>query len=125
VTHEFAVSYKDMEKLLAEFHRLQELLKEQLKDLERRKRKEAEAKGEADDQASREPIEKLILELNEMARFVNENNDVINTVLEEEMNVQAGVDQAAAEQTKNDKDFFEPDALKNMSKLKRQVTQLI
>lgn len=73
-----------------------------------------------------EPIEQLILELNDMAKFVNENNEVVKKVLEDELNDQAGVDQAAATlQSKNDKDFFEPDALKNMSKLKREVTQLM
>jgi len=85
-----------MENLLEEFHKCQEILKKQLKDLERRKRKEAEANGEDADKASQEPIEQLILELNEMARFVNENNEVVSKVLEEELNVQAGVDQAAA-----------------------------
>lgn len=60
-----------------------------------------------------------------MAKFVNENNEVVKKVLDDELNVQAGVDKAAMEQSKNEKDFFEPDALKNMSKLKREVTQLI
>ena len=71
-----------------------------------------------------EPIEQLIRELNEMARIVNENNEVVNQVMDEELNAQ-GKDSNAAEDAKESKDFFEPDALKNMSQLKRQVTQLI
>lgn len=72
-----------------------------------------------------EPLEQLINELNEMVRFVNENNEVVNKVLEEELNNQAGIKKVAEADTKfNDKAFFEPDAIKNsnMSKLKREVT---
>lgn len=61
----------------------------------------------------------LIEELNEMVKFVNENNDVVNKVLEQELNEAAGVSIEAETKT-----VEEPDALKNMSKLKREVTVL-
>ena len=60
-----------------------------------------------------------------MVAFVNENNEVVNKVLEEELNEAAGGAKEADTAIKNEKDFFVPDALANMSKLKRQVTQLI
>ena len=59
-----------------------------------------------------------------MARFVNENNAVVDKVLESEMNIEAGVETAATEQ-KTDKEFFEPENLQHMSKLKREVTIMI
>lgn len=37
-THEFAVSYKDMENLLSEFHQCQDILKKQLKDRDKKKK---------------------------------------------------------------------------------------
>jgi len=40
------------------------------------------------------------------------------------MEEQAGVE-ASANGIKNEKDFFEPDHLRNMSKLKREVTMVI
>lgn len=49
--HEFAVSYKDMESLLNELHNCQDILKGQLKDLEKRKGE----KGE--EEHAMEPIE--------------------------------------------------------------------
>ena len=113
-----------MENLLDEFHKCQAILKKQLKD---REKKKGDEEGGFDDEERKrmEPIEQLILELNDMAKFVNENNDVVKKVLEEEINMVAGVDQTAVVQSKSEKDFFEPDALKNMSKLKREVTQLM
>lgn len=122
--HDFAVSYKDMEALLKEFHDCQDLLKKQLKDRERKKKRNGE---EVDDeeQRQREPIEQLLKELADMVAFVNENNEVVNKVLEEELNEAAGGAKEADTAIKNEKDFFVPDALANMSKLKRQVTQLI
>lgn len=68
-------------------------------------------------------MNELILTLSNMAEFVNENNDVVKRVLEKEMDEQAGGE--AASQLKRDKDFFEPDHLRNMSKLKREVTKVI
>ena len=71
-----------------------------------------------------EPLEQLINELNDMVRFVNENSEVVNKVLEEELNNKAGVKKASEEDV-NTKDtaFFEPDALKN-STLFRQKREL-
>ena len=70
--HDFAVSYKDMENLLNEFHACQGILKNQLKDTDRKK------KGEEDEDKEMEPLAQLITELNDMVRFVNENNEVVN-----------------------------------------------
>lgn len=39
--HDFAVSYKDMENLLEEFNECQAILKNQLKDREKKKKGEA------------------------------------------------------------------------------------
>ena len=83
--HEFAVSYTDMEKLLKEFHECQAILKQQLKDREKHKR------DADDDEKALEPIEQLIAELGDMAKFVQENNEVVNQVLEEELNEEAGL----------------------------------
>lgn len=67
--------------MLDEFHKCQDILKKQLKDRERRK------KGQEDDEdRAMEPIESLILELNDMAKFVNENNEVVKKVLDDELN---------------------------------------
>ena len=44
-----------------------------------------------------EPLEQLINELNDMVRFVNENSEVVNKVLEEELNNKAGVKKASEE----------------------------
>jgi len=49
-------------------------------------------------------------------------------VLKEEMDQEAGITKEGEgdqSQKKNDKDFFEPDALKGMSKLKREVTMMV
>lgn len=71
-----------------------------------------------------EPLEQLINELNDMVRFVNENSEVVNKVLEEELNNKAGVKKASEEDVNTkDKAFFEPDALKN-STLFRQKREL-
>ena len=71
-----------------------------------------------------EPLEQLINELNDMVRFVNENSEVVNKVLEEELNNKAGVKKASEEDVNaKDKAFFEPDALKN-STLFRQKREL-
>lgn len=120
-THDFSVSYKDMETLLEDFHTCQDILKKQLKDLDKRKRGGDDDEDEND---NREPIENLIKELNEMARFVNENNAVVDKVLESEMNIEAGVETQATE-NKTDKEFFVPENLQHMSKLKREVTIMI
>ena len=71
-----------------------------------------------------EPLEQLINELNDMVRFVNENSEVVNKVLEEELNNKAGVKKASEEDVNaKDKALFEPDALKN-STLFRQKREL-
>lgn len=51
--HDFAVSYNDMENLLEEFHACQGILKQQLKDLDKKKGQDA---SDGDDNAM-EPIE--------------------------------------------------------------------
>lgn len=61
-----------------------------------------------------------------MARFINENNEVVNKVLEEEANDLAVQDKSKPEtSSKTEKDFFEPDALAHKSQLKKQVTIMI
>jgi hypothetical protein len=115
--HEFAVSYKDMETLLAELHKCQDILKTQLKDREK-------MKGEKTEEEHRmEPIENLLKELTEMAQFVNENNEVVKMVLEDELKVESG--EVEAEKARLAALKSVPDHMKNMSQLKRQVTMVI
>ena len=88
--HQFSVSYADMEKLLEDFNTAQDILKRQLKDKEKREKREADrerAEQEGSQAELREevcPEDELIASLGELLEFVKTNKDCVDTVLAED-----------------------------------------
>jgi len=88
--HQFSVSYADMEKLLEDFNTAQDILKRQLKDKEKREKREADrerAEQEGSQAELREevcPEDELIASLGELLEFVMTNKDCVDTVLAED-----------------------------------------
>ena len=60
-------------------------MKKQLKDLEKRKRAEQNEKDAAKKKSTEAEMAELIETLNNMAQFVNENNECVKHVLEKEL----------------------------------------
>jgi len=88
--HQFSVSYADMEKLPEDFNTAQDILKRQLKDKEKREKREADrerAEQEGSQAELREevcPEDELIASLGELLEFVKTNKDCVDTVLAED-----------------------------------------
>ena len=83
-SHELAVSYKDMEKLLEDFNTAQSILKRQLKDRERREaRLRAEQEG-LDYEEEQPPEDQIIEELGSLLEFVKSNKECVDVVLEDD-----------------------------------------
>ena len=126
--HDFAVSYKDMEEILKEFNESQEILRQQLKDREKKKQEGQDRSIQdgldEENERSKEPIRQLISELSELLGFINENKECVDLVLEEEMKIQAGIqeeDQKLAEEGKEG----EVDEYAGMSQIRRSTTTII
>ena len=93
-SHKFAVSYKDMEKLLEDFNTAQAILKRQLKDRDRRDAKQrALEAGELEEGEKlpepKAPEDELIEELCALIDFMRQNNEVVDTVVADDAAIAA------------------------------------
>lgn len=78
---EYAVKYKDLEVLLADFHRAQEVLNKQLLDREAKSKRTVDEEGNLVENLSNE--DSLVKEVQSLLNFVKQNRQVLNTALGE------------------------------------------
>ena len=77
--HEYNVKYKDLEKLLSDFHRAQDVLNKQLIDREARKKRTIDENGNLIEQLTNEDT--LLKEVQSLLQFVKQNRACLNNTL--------------------------------------------
>lgn len=88
--HEYSLKYRDLETLLLDFNRAQEVLNKQLIDREKALKRTVDEDGNLVENL--EPEDELLKEVQSLLQFVKQNKDVLNSNLSEKVDDMFNVD---------------------------------